>query len=349
MLEEFFSKFLELGTDEIVMDRLLTAMSVKDTKLRSWKSCIFLGVFVLIAAEVVARYGFGLGAPPLFVVHPTIEYMYMPNQDLVRFGNRILINSYGMRSEEIPEQKQKDEMRILVFGDSVLNGGNLTDHADLATTIAAKKLTDGGDQEFWIGNVSAGSWGPGNYLAYVKAYGFMQADMIGLLISSHDYGDDRSFEPLDKKNHPVRKPRSALIEGIERYLPRYLPATIKASANRSVTPPDDKTVEKVLGELKEFLMLAKKQGQVVVFQHLESSEVELGKLNAGGARIAALCAILDIPVVSLRSSFEHAIVKGQNPYRDNIHINELGQQLVAEALIAAFEKSQSGSARFSFD
>jgi hypothetical protein len=313
--------------------------------LRSWTVYIFIGLFGVIAAELVARHGVGLGSPPLFLAHPTIEYMYMPNQDLERFGNRILINSYGMRSPEPTKLKQKDEIRILIFGDSVLNGGNLTDQDNLATTIAARKLADGGDQEVFIGNVSAGSWGPGNYLAYIKAYGFLQADMIGLLISSHDYADDRSFEPLDKNTHPVRKPRSAIVEGIERYLPRYLPVS-NTSINKPVAPPDGKTIGKVLGELKEFLMLAKDQGQVVVFQHWERSEIELGKLKTGGAVISDLCTLLGIPVVSLRPSFEQAIAAGKNPYRDNIHINEVGQNLVADALVRSFGKNQFNSATF---
>ena len=54
--------------------------------------------FGLMLAEAGARWGLGLGAPPLSMEHPEIDYLFAPNQDVNRFGNRQLFNSYGMRS-----------------------------------------------------------------------------------------------------------------------------------------------------------------------------------------------------------------------------------------------------------
>ncbi|WLT39310.1 hypothetical protein NON20_06955 [Synechocystis sp. B12] len=97
----------------------------------------------------------GLGDPPLSVTHPTIEYMFKPNQDAIRFGNRFRTNSYGMRSEELPKSKNDSELRVLVFGDSVINGGNLTDQSDLATEIVKSEISQ--NKELTIANISAGS------------------------------------------------------------------------------------------------------------------------------------------------------------------------------------------------
>lgn len=72
-----------------------------------------------IAGELFARFALDLGTPPLWVTNDRVEYMFRPNQDLHRFGNRIKINAYGMRSEELPLD---DTDKVLVFGDSVLNG-----------------------------------------------------------------------------------------------------------------------------------------------------------------------------------------------------------------------------------
>ncbi|MBE9175482.1 hypothetical protein IQ225_09545, partial [Synechocystis salina LEGE 06155] len=102
--------------------------------------------------------------------------MFKPNQDVMRFGNSFRTNSYGMRSEELPKQKNDSELRVLVFGDSVINGGNLTDQSDLATEIVKSKINQ--SKEFSIANISAGSWGPGNWLAYVKEYGFFNANKL---------------------------------------------------------------------------------------------------------------------------------------------------------------------------
>lgn len=98
---------------------------------------IFVG---LAAGEWFARSQLGLGNPPLSVAHPTIEYLFKPNQDVRRFGNRVRINAYGMRSDDFPESKPESEFRLLIFGDSVLNEGALTDQASLATELLPQKL-----------------------------------------------------------------------------------------------------------------------------------------------------------------------------------------------------------------
>ena len=66
----------------------------------------FLGIVVnmTIVVELVARCALGLGDPPLSVKHPTTEYLFNPNQDLQGFGNRILVNRYGMRSDDFPDE-----------------------------------------------------------------------------------------------------------------------------------------------------------------------------------------------------------------------------------------------------
>ena len=47
-----------------------------------------------------------------------------------------------MRSEPFSQKKSGNELRIMVFGDSVVNGGNLIDQEQLATSILKNKLTN---------------------------------------------------------------------------------------------------------------------------------------------------------------------------------------------------------------
>ena len=181
-----------------------------------------------VSGEWWARAVLGLGDPPLSITHPRIEYLYAPNQDVRRFGKRFFVNDYSMRSAPLAARKGADERRVLVFGDSVVNGGNLTDHQDLATTrLAHDLLPFAGGNKVVVGNVSAGSWGPGNWLAYSQTYGFFEADVVVLVASSHDVADNPTFAPLDPNTHPTRKPLLALTEGLTRYLPRYLPAFLR--------------------------------------------------------------------------------------------------------------------------
>lgn len=48
---------------------------------------------LLAGGELTARFGLGLGNPPLSQAHPRIEYLLAPNQDVKRFGNRVAINA----------------------------------------------------------------------------------------------------------------------------------------------------------------------------------------------------------------------------------------------------------------
>jgi len=269
---------------------------------------------------------FGIGA-----------YMYKPNQDVSRFGNHILINQYGMRSQNFPRKKKSlDETRIMIFGDSVINGGNLTDHQELATTILQNQLSKSLTQPVVVGNISAGSWGPGNWLAYVREYGFFQADIVILVISSHDWSDNPSFQPLNPTTHPQNKPISALQEGVTRYLPRYLPDIPELNTQDKVEtkekPPSASKQEKGLRDLKVFLKIAKQNSQkVIVFQHLELSELKSNNFKEGYYKISSLCRELEIKNISLKTYYEK-VRQPDELYRDFIHINETGQKILAKGI-----------------
>jgi len=290
-----------------------------------------------LAGEWAARSILGLGTPPLSIAHPRIEYMFKPDQDVLRFGHRLLINHYGMRSEPFAARHGKNEFRVMVFGDSVVFGGAQTDQADLATTLLRKKLAAEMGKDVVVGNISAGGWGACHWLAYAQEYGFFAADVVILVISSHDYADNRTFQPLDKLAQPTEPPVSALLEGIERYLPRYLPKFLTSGSETQLETdhfqePPEPNIERGLRDLRQFLVLAREHaGQVVVFQHWEQSEIRQGNARAGNQRIGEICASLNIPTIQLAPYYSQAIQQGENPYRDNIHLNALGQRIMAEA------------------
>jgi lysophospholipase L1-like esterase len=300
-------------------------------------SSIILITFLILIGEIFSRYYLGLGTPPLLIMHPTIEYMYKPNQNVYRFGNRFMTNQYGMRAEPFTRKKTGDELRVMVFGDSVVNGGSLTDQSELATSLLKDNFNNTLGKNLIIGNISAGSWGPGNWLAYAKEYGFFDADIIVLVISSHDYIDNPTFQPLDKNTHPTKQPFSAFWEGMERYLPRYLPqipnSSIETENNKYI--PDEREVQKGLDDLKNFLGLAKNNSNnVLVFQHYEKPEIESGCPQIGNKLIKEICNQLGIIPTSLEPYFRQSIEEALDPYHDEIHPNKIGQKLIAEAILA---------------
>ena len=313
-------------------------------KLNHFIRSVSLVIVFAVTGEIFARYYVGLGTPPVSVVHPTIEYMYKPNQDVYRFGNHFFTNQYGMRSEAFPKNKLiNNELRIMVFGDSVVNGGNLTDQTELATSILKDRLSKTVNKNVIVGNISAGSWGPRNWLAYAKEYGFFDADIVVLVISSHDYMDNPTFAPLNKNTHPSEYPKSAFIEGIERYLPRYLPqlsnSKVATNPEESFAVKNNESEAKIgLNDLKDFLKLAKSNSKIVlVFQHLEKGEIDSKTSQEGYQRIKTTCEQLGIMPTSLEPYFRQSIENGVNPYRDMIHPNQVGQRLIAEAILTKMQ------------
>ncbi|BDD87658.1 SGNH/GDSL hydrolase family protein [Desulfofustis limnaeus] len=287
---------------------------------------------LLVAGEWFARFVLGLGDPPLSTTHPRIEYMYTPDQDVQRFGNRFLVNGYGMRSEPFAVHKGEDELRLLVFGDSVVNGGNLTDHENLATTLLKDELFSlAGGRKVVVGNVSAGSWGPGNWLAYSQTYGFFGADVVVLVVSSHDVCDSPTFTPLDPITHPSKKPLSALSEGITRYLPRYVPIFMP---DRPVVQ-DKKECDRARGlaDLSAFLLAARSAGAALMVVHWpERDEVAAVGPESGFADLGDLARELGVKSVEAAPSVAAALDNGASVYRDNIHPDEGGQRVLAEVL-----------------
>ncbi|MEM8643087.1 MAG: SGNH/GDSL hydrolase family protein [Cyanobacteria bacterium P01_G01_bin.54] len=180
---------------------------------------LLLGSLLLL--ELALRGFTGLGNPVLLQVDTEIGYRFVPNQRKHRFGRHLHYNRYSQRSE--PLAIPPPARRILMTGDSVLNGGNLIDQSE---TIAEQL-------EQWLNgnaanarlttevlNASAGSWGIGNQWAYLQKFGSFESDLLILQIGTHDLiqptstgekiGQDPSF--------PDRPPRLALQEVWSRYL-----------------------------------------------------------------------------------------------------------------------------------
>jgi len=311
-----------------------------------------LGVLLAlaVAGELTARYGLGLSDPPLSVAHPTIEYMFAPNQDRCRFGNRIYINRYGMRSADFPAEKtDPDEYRIMVLGDSVVNGGSLTDHENLATTMLQKQLAEEMDRPVVVANASAGSWGPPNLLAYTQTHGFFDADTVLIVLSSHDAADVPTFEPLNPATHPTHTPPLALWEGMTRYLPRYLPGAGAGAEPDSAESTDADAIgetasqtaptdPQALDALRQLITDARAAGcRVILIQHWTRDELAADQPGPGHAAIAAIARAQGTPTYQTAQAFRAAIDRGQTPYRDHIHPSEAGQQ----ALLEVFERAVS--------
>ena len=265
--------------------------------------------------------------------------MFRPNQDVMRFGNRQLYNELGMRSPPLDSVTQPK--LILAIGDSVLNGGNLTDHEALATTIAT-------DSDRFFGNVSAGSWGPQNISAWIESFGFQDAGGVVLVMNSDDFTDFPTFGPLNPLTHPTESPALALAEAIERYLPRVInrvfPARSDASGDDASTRYDlaalsDEDLVQGQSDLHHLLDLAR-DADMPVCLILHPTQWEIGGgINPRRYHFYRLFAARQVPVIDTLDDMASAMAEQANPYRDNIHLNDLGQEMLAEFLTECADRA----------
>lgn len=306
------------------------------TMTRKWiRRCRWLllvaGVLFL-GLEMYARFSLGLGDPPLSMADPEIEYLFKPNQRCHRFGNFIQYNAFSMRNQDLTASKPSNSVRVLMFGDSVLNGGAQTDQRDLATTIASGTLSQALQKPVVVCHISAGSWGPPNCAAYRKRYGLFGADMVGLVVSAHDAWDVPTFAPLVgiHPGFPGRKPLSAVMEGFSRYLLPRIQSRLYArqrdpEQSDPMSVPGDKARQWV--EVRTAVRQLLQDGtnapasRFLIF-HRTQSDWRTGKIDAGETLFREEAAKESVPLFLLE-------LDPETDYRDNIHINPTGQRKLA--------------------
>ncbi|MBP0017667.1 MAG: SGNH/GDSL hydrolase family protein [Cyanobacteria bacterium SBLK] len=180
----------------------------------------------ILVTEIGLRFFFGLGTPPLVQFDSEMGYRFQPNQKMRRFGNWVEYNQYSQRSGAIAHLKKEGVLRILMLGDSVLNGGNRTDQKETISEQLEIRLTERG-REVEVLNASANSWGIGNQLGYLKKFGLFDADAIILQIGTHDLVQPTS---PGKNLHPTEYPSSAIAELLNSYLLPRLSRFLRAKA-----------------------------------------------------------------------------------------------------------------------
>jgi len=298
--------------------------------LRWWGLRLAIVVGVLVAFELFSRFGLGLGDPPLSRADPEIEYLFVGPRVYHRFGHRIEYNSFSQRTREFDaRRKDPNELRIMVVGDSVINGGVLTDQSELATVLLETRLQAELKRSTVVMNVSAGSWGPPNYLAYVKRFGFFEANALAIVVSAHDFADSPTWEPVvGSQNFPDRTPTFATLELLERYAAPRVLAFFQRSA--MAPEPTQGEIDQALGAFRELIgMATQRKTPVLVLYHPERDEHGQPE---GMLAFQGIAKELSVPFASLGEAFAKQQTGGASPYRDGIHYNALGQKMMAEAM-----------------
>src|SRR4051794_21912292 len=189
---------------------------------RAFKWLILCTIVLLVIAELGLRF-YGFGDPPLTMVDADMEYRFQPSKTYHRFRRLIHYNAYSQRADDFPAHKSSpDELRVMVIGDSIINGGSRVDQSQICTSVLQQRLRDALHRPVVVGNASAPSWGPPNELAYVRKFGLFDADVVVLVFNSEDDVDAMTFEPIVGVNedYPDHRPILALWEAAYRYWPK---------------------------------------------------------------------------------------------------------------------------------
>lgn len=289
--------------------------------------------------ELSLRGFWGLGNPPIYVADDRVGYRLAPNQRTRRFGNRIEINQYSMRSPQISPVPAAATLRVLLLGDSVANGNWWTDTDETVSARMQRQLQPR-LPESWqaieVLNASANSWGPQNELAYVEKFGTFEASVVVLLINTDDlFATAPTSVPVGRdRNYPDRRPPLALVEVLQRLGPA-----------REV--PEMAQVQSEGGDRVGRNLAAIEQIQAIA-HHSDSQFVlamtpllrEIGdpgsrdyEIEARG-RLLQLTQSRQIPYVDFLPIFQQRD-RPETLYRDHIHLSPEGDRTVSEAIAAA--------------
>jgi lysophospholipase L1-like esterase len=304
-------------------------------------------IVLLVLGEVSLRGIWGFGTPLLSEADPQVGYYFKAGQKIVRYGNRISINEYHQRGMAISSDAAR--RRILLIGDSVAFGGLLTDQENTISAKLEHSLNESGASKWQVLNASAGSWGIGNELAYLKKFGTFKCEIVVFQIGSHDLIQPKSTSERvgTDPSYPKENPTSALSEVMSRYaIPRVRKVFRRKVETGSIRLPEPFTsLTEIDGYFrtnmvyfKEAVLVARAAGARVVVIHTPDRDEALESPRSFGKIYAPfreeflmLCRELDIPVLDF-----HGVWKGHPKaaawFRDVVHLNDEGNAVIAAAV-----------------
>jgi len=289
---------------------------------------------VLIVVEIGLRIGFGFGSPVLYLGDAEIGYLLAPNQNTRRYGNRIEINQYSMRNAAITPLPSPNTRRVLLLGDSLVNGGWWTDQSQTLSALISQQLQARlGYRENWeILNVAANSWGPPNQLAYLQRFGTFGSEVIVLLINT----DDLFTHPPNSgvvgrdRNYPDVKPALALVEVFNRFLKGSEP--IPPAKQPQPSDPVGYNLEKI--QQIQAIAAQNQADFILAMTPLLREVSEPGSRDyeiKARQRLTELTQAKNWVYIDFLPLFQETS-QPKTLYRDHIHLSPSGNQLVSEMI-----------------
>jgi lysophospholipase L1-like esterase len=304
-----------------------------------WLIAIAL-LLIILLIELALRLLYGFGNPLIYQADDAMGYRLAPNQTVRRFGNRIAINAYSMRSDAITIDRPDRTLRVFLLGDSVVNGGWWTDQSQTISAILQSQMP--GEtvqntqwQSIQVLNASANSWSPRSELAYLKQFGLFQSHYLVLVINTDDLFATTPT-PLGvgvDPNYPDRQPWGAIAEVVQRYL---LPAPKPSDALKAIQSEGGDRVGANLAAIAQIQTEAKQSGtQLLLILTPLLREVKTPgprdyEIDAR-QRLLAFTQAQTIDYIDVLPNFT-AVTDPQSLYHDHIHLSPRGNQQISDRI-----------------
>ena len=287
-------------------------------------------ILALAASELVCR-ALGLHTP---VIYETTDYGYRikPNQDINRFGNRVYINSQGLRSEPMSPLPADGVVRVLCIGDSITNGGTRIDQADTYPYRLQQLMRNGGNRVEVL-NASAPGWAITNEVRWLQRNGTYHSRVVMMVIGTTDLFQEFAGAEIVSvhPSFPGSAPVLALEELVLRYLLPKLQRRSLADPGAQPSAPSLAVAKENIVQLQNAADFAARAGAKSVVLYVEQpGQLELADTYTSEAKALLFESLRQhgIPFSNTRDSVERA--GGLTLFRDGLHPNTEGNRVLAK-------------------
>ena len=281
-------------------------------------SIIFL-IFFLKILYIFLLNKYGLGNPLIYKQSNIFNYEVKENQEIVRLGNKIKINSDGMRSKEWV--KNNKDLKIIFFGDSVTYGGSIVSNNELFSELICSKL------KIKLNTLTTcGNYGVNGYSLYlinkkIKYKKIKNKDFIVVIIIANDLlRDDHHIKSQPFWSKKINNFLPAFTEIFFIYLDRF------RNNYKFTIPVIDQNLEYINNIVEEFSNTLEEQKKpYIVLYSPEKDELTIDKQKYKEIKL-----ILKRKIKNFYDLSEH--INKENIFHDNVHLNKKGHTLYSNII-----------------
>lgn len=298
----------------------------RNSRVLAWGA---LFILVLAAGELAGR-AIGLHTPMLYEV-TSYGYRVAPDQDIRRFGHRVFINHQGLRNEPITPLPAVGTLRILCLGDSITNGGAVTDQDDTYPYQLQRRL-DSGARKVEVLNASAPGWAIANEAGWLRENGVFGSQAVVFTIGTLDlFQEFAGPETVDEHpSFPSRAPALALEDLVTHYVvPRILRGRT-ADPGAGLSAQSLQEARENIGQLVDMAQRARQAGAIPAVLFIEQPgrhEMSDAYTVAAKTLLFAKLSQHEIAHADSREAVERA--GGAALFRDGLHPNTEGYKVLA--------------------